>query len=534
MIEKYFPYDSFRPNQKEVIADVIEAIESDYEHIIVDAPTGFGKSAVVQTINDILVHNDDYNSFILTATRNLQNQYWKSCKDDEFADYQVMMGRSNYACPMSGTTCDRGLCRTTPRSVGFKCMYNMKGNPCDNGGCNYYSSKCRNMVADTSIMNYNVLMSDMQYAHHFDSRSLMFCDEAHNIEDKIMNAVSLSFNENKMYKLFDISFNDSDYEDTDINSWIDKLETILPICQHKAQAVDSIFSDYDKKRVQEIKSFTKQLEWKLHEIKKGHVDWVVCPNHRGRTIEIKPISIQPYSYGQLLNGARTHVYLSGSFIDHEQWASDLGLDDGLTRYIRTESSFDMVNRNPIIKKWIGNMSMNDKAKTLPKMANAISDILDAHPNECGIIHCHSKDNANYIMSNVHSGRLMTYTPENKDKQLETFENSSNLVMVAYSLEEGVDLPYDGVRFQVFMKTPYPNLADNQIRARMVKDNHWYRVNTARKLVQAWGRGMRAEDDYCVNYMLDTGFNALTHANWMPKELVGALIHEKERERSSCR
>ena len=129
---------------------------------------------------------------------------------------------------------------------------------------------------------------------------------------------------------------------------------------------------------------------------------------------------------------------------------------------------------------------------------------------------------------------MTYTPENKDKQLETFENSSNLVMVAYSLEEGVDLPYDGVRFQVFMKTPYPNLADNQIRARMVKDNHWYRVNTARKLVQAWGRGMRAEDDYCVNYMLDTGFNALTHANWMPKELVGALIHEKERERSSCR
>lgn len=523
MISKYFPYDSFRLNQETVINDVLEAIDSDYEHIIVDAPTGFGKSAVVQTINDILVDREGYSSFILTATKNLQNQYWKSCRDDDFADYQVMMGRSNYSCNMGAKDCNNGLCRTTPKDMKFTCFYDMeKGEPCRNGGCKYLVAKCRNICSDTSIMNYNVLMSDILYAHHFDGRPLMFCDEAHNIEDKIMNQVSLSFSENTMSKLFDIQFDQGDYEDTDIVSWIGKLETILPICQHKSQAVDSIFADYDKKKIQEIKAFTEQLEWKLKQIKRADVEWIVCPNYRARVIEIKPISIQDYSYSHLLDGAVAHVYLSGSFVDPEQWLHDLGLDETLTYYVHTESSFDMAKNNPIIKNWVGNMSMKTKAKTLPRMATSISNILDAHPNECGIIHCHSKENANYIMSNVPSGRLITYTPENKDKQLEVFEYSNNLVMVAYSLEEGVDLPYDGVRFQVFMKTPYPSLADNQIRARMQKDKRWYEVNTARKLLQAWGRGMRAEDDSCINYMLDTGFNAIIKKDFMPDEFKGAL------------
>ena len=524
MIQDYFPYENFRDGQYQTINEITEAIESDYEHIIVDAPTGFGKSAVVRCVNDMLIDTGEYSSFILTATKNLQNQYWKDCKDSTFADYEVLMGRGNYMCHLTGKSCENGLCRTSPRSERFRCMYNMKMSPCENGGCDYYVAKCNNMSADTSIMNYNVLMSDMLFAKHFDPRPVMFCDEAHNIEDKIMNQVSLSFNENTMRKLFDISFTDRDYEDTSIISWIDKLESILPICQHKSQAVDSIFADYDKKQVQEIKTFTSQFEWKLNQIKKANVDWVVCPNYRGRIIEIKPVSIQPYSYKYLLDGARTHIYLSGSFIDSEQWISDLGLDDTLTKYIKSDSSFDMANRNPIIKRWVGNMAMKSKAKTLPRMAEAVADILAKHPDECGIIHCHSKENANYIMSNVRSGRLITYTPENKDKQLEVFDYSNNLVMVAYSLEEGVDLPYDGVRFQIFLKTPFPNLGDNQIRARMQKEKRWYEVNTARKLIQAWGRGMRAEDDYCVNYMLDTGFNAVIKKDFMPTEFVGALTN----------
>lgn len=527
MIEDYFPYDSFRKGQREVISSIIEAYESDYENIIVDAPTGFGKSAVVRTVNSILFDNvDGYKSYILTATKNLQNQYFKECKDDETVDYAVMMGRSNYVCHMTSSDCARGLCMSVPKSSDFRCMYKMhRGEPCDNGGCNYYVAKCTNSVADTSIMNYNVLMSDMIHAQHFYPRTIMFCDEAHNIESKIMNEVSLSFPERKISKLFDYEFDKDDYNNTDIESWIGILYNLLERCHETIRKTQSIYSNMDVQTVQEIHSFTNQLEWKLKEIQHSDVEWIVCPNWRGRIIEIKPLSIQRYSYSHLLDNARHHVFLSGSFIDHNQWMNDIGLDETLTAYIRAESSFDMKSNNPIIKRWVGNMSMKTKDKTLPKMAETIESIMNRHPDECGIIHCHSKDNANYILSNVNSARMITYTPMNKEEQLEKFEQSSNLVMVAYSLEEGVDLPYDGVRFQVFMKTPYPSLADNQIRARMNADKRWYEVNTARKIIQAWGRGMRAEDDYCINYMLDTGFNAIIKKDFMPHEFVEALCYD---------
>ena len=53
--------------------------------------------------------------------------------------------------------------------------------------------------------------------------------------------------------------------------------------------------------------------------------------------------------------------------------------------------------------------------------------------------------------------------------------------------------------------PYPDLGNPQIRARMERDNTWYAWLTAVRLVQTYGRGMRAEDDSCVTYMLDSDF-----------------------------
>lgn len=522
----YFPYDNYRPSQYQVISDVLEAIDSEYSEIIIDAPTGFGKSGVVRTVNDTLVAENGYKSYILTATKNLQNQYFSECKNSEYVDYDIMKGRSNYKCLMNNNSADVGYCKTIPSNQRNDCMYKMRSNPsspCNNGGCLYWKAKCDNICSDTSIMNYNVLMADLIHSSHFDCRPLMFCDEAHNIENKIMNEVSIVISNKSLNRFFDISLDEEDFRKTDIDYWIGYIKSLLNLAYEKLEIIRSPYSDFDAKTAEEIYSFTKGLEWKSKEIEHSGVEWIVCPNYRARTIELKPLSIQRYSRNYLLDGALKHIYLSGTFVDTNQWIDDIGLKDECVKVIKAETSFDLKKNNPIYRRWVGNMSMKQKSKTLPLMVKKVKEILEENKGKCGIIHCHSKENADYLMKNLDDGRLITYQNSyDKEKQLELFKNSSNLVMCAYSLEEGLDLPYDGIRFQIFLKTPFPSLADNQIRARMKKDKRWYEILTARKLLQSWGRGMRAEDDWCKNYMLDTGFNAIIKKDFMPKEFKGAL------------
>lgn len=90
-----------------------------------------------------------------------------------------------------------------------------------------------------------------------------------------------------------------------------------------------------------------------------------------------------------------------------------------------------------------------------------------------------------------------------EEVLEKFRKSENSnVLVSPSMNEGVDLPYDDCRFQIIYKIPYPNISDAQIKARKNIDDYWYLYKTALTLLQTYGRGMRAEDDYCTTYIID--------------------------------
>jgi ATP-dependent DNA helicase DinG len=79
------------------------------------------------------------------------------------------------------------------------------------------------------------------------------------------------------------------------------------------------------------------------------------------------------------------------------------------------------------------------------------------------------------------------------------------VLVSPSLREGVDLPDDFLRFQVLTKLPYPDLGDPWTAARRERDPRWYAVETAKALLQAYGRSCRHADDHGVTYVLDGQF-----------------------------
>ena len=102
--------------------------------------------------------------------------------------------------------------------------------------------------------------------------------------------------------------------------------------------------------------------------------------------------------------------------------------------------------------------------------------------------------------------IFVESSEAKARALEQHRASPRpTVLLSPSLREGVDLPDDFLRFQIITKMPYPDLGDPWTAARQARDPRWYALETAKALVQAYGRSCRHADDHGVTYILDAQF-----------------------------
>ena len=140
--------------------------------------------------------------------------------------------------------------------------------------------------------------------------------------------------------------------------------------------------------------------------------------------------------------------------------------------------------------------------------------LARHQTEKGLVHA-----ASYVAARRLLEHLADRAPEQfrrvifvessaaKARALEHHRGSPfATVLLSPSLREGVDLPYDFLRFQIVTKMPFPDLGDPWTAARQQRDPRWYALETAKALVQAYGRSCRHEDDHGVTYILDGQFS----------------------------
>jgi ATP-dependent DNA helicase DinG len=85
---KYFPFTYRRDSQTQVLREICEAFNSGYKHILLEAPTGFGKSPVA-----VAVAMTMGSSYICTSTKDLQTQYSR-----DFPFLRVAKGANNFRC----------------------------------------------------------------------------------------------------------------------------------------------------------------------------------------------------------------------------------------------------------------------------------------------------------------------------------------------------------------------------------------------------------------------------------------------------
>jgi ATP-dependent DNA helicase DinG len=87
-VTRHFPFPWRRQKQDQILKEICEALNTGYKCIILEAPTGFGKSPLAVSFALALG-----SSYICTSTKELQTQYAK-----DFSYLRVAKGKNNFPC----------------------------------------------------------------------------------------------------------------------------------------------------------------------------------------------------------------------------------------------------------------------------------------------------------------------------------------------------------------------------------------------------------------------------------------------------
>jgi hypothetical protein len=110
------------------------------------------------------------------------------------------------------------------------------------------------------------------------------------------------------------------------------------------------------------------------------------------------------------------------------------------------------------------MAARNKHETFPAIIVKMHKLLAWHPSEKGIIHCHTQELSKLLRNAFRKeSRLIFYDngdTEAKDEALRKHcESAQPTVLVAQSMQEGLNLRDDLSRFQAILKIPFPYLGD---------------------------------------------------------------------------
>jgi ATP-dependent DNA helicase DinG len=556
----HFPFPTVREKQKKVLEMIDSAIRSGYKQIFLEAPTGFGKTPVAITLARHLG-----SSHICTATKDLQTQYRR-----DFPFIVDVKGRSNFPCIVKedmglDESCNYGPCikdesydcsyktrlidykvdgQGTPHEivkldpfVERRYLEKMRSKPklvdLDWRPCHYYHQKWIGSHATHTVYNYRYFLSDIFYAGATQRRKLLVLDEAHQLENEVGEFRSFTVRKN-MLPFLKMHMPESNIDD--IETWLDfclMLKERLFEFTEKAQGIIErsnqkvTLEPYTEKNLIDALELDKNLTVVIDDMKANKDNWIVSGVQRDSTNQLVKVTLTPLEvsgyFDTILDKGSVSLFMSATILSKEHLCKTTGLNPEKVKFIRVEDSDFPVKNRPIHMMNVAWLSAKTMNASMPKIAQAVDNIMSIHRNEKGIIHTTSYSQLQFIRDNVskeNASRLIeTASSLDRSQVLQKhYENKKHTVLISPSLHLGVDLKDDLSRFQVIVKIPYPDLTDKKIAAKKERDPRWYTWNTVLRLVQAYGRSVRSSDDYATTYVLDSS------ASYLLKNAHGLMPH----------
>jgi len=542
---KNFP-KNYKPSssQRYAIPNIENALKK-YKFIVVQGPTGCGKSFIAKTIanglnkppsrltklvkdytafetnwdNGKLTYEyaDDFSSkrygtSILTTTKALQDQYTR-----DFEDIKTLKGKSTYVCNLD----DRSAADQAPCIVSSK----LKKECWDCNRCDYYEARNKSIASKISVENYS---SFFHKPNHLKNRQLIVCDEASELENVIVSRFSCGIEIGRLVKYgFRLSYTKSS------TAFYKQLLNLKTDLEDRYIELLRMFDKHSSTLGDDVKR-----EHKFISDLKGDLSLVIETWHQSEYI-INKATIRNKLYIQLIpkkiDSLAQHIFkyadnvilMSATFVDYKQVLRNLGIEQDDYKYIDLPSSFDP-RKSPIL---FGNFQLNKKnlEYNFPKVVDCVKEILQEHKDDKGLIHTQSNIITKMLKDKLKNDRVLYRirgSKDNVDILNEHLQTDDPTVLASPSMNFGVDLKGSAARFCIVLKCPWPDLGDVRIKEMSKNNNKWYTNKMFTTFIQQCGRCTRSEDDTSVTYVLDAvGIRKLIpdYRNLLPEYFIDRFV-----------
>lgn len=549
-----------RPHQVDAAEQIVDQF-ANRNVIILDAPTGAGKTIIGESVRQVMQTQNYRKALYLCTTKSLQEQFLH-----DFGNAKLIKGRSNYptfddpdlfklhgsrridashCSKKSFDAADLPLCGQCEFADADKRLWNAREHDEDEGklrvshchfchpwqSCPYEIAKREALDARLAVANTAYLLTEANYVGMFGYSEtyerpnfpFFIIDEADTLESVLMGFVEVSMSPRSI-KEYDLPL---PAKVTKPSSWLEWAEIarkqLTSLAIKSGQEVNSYDNDppplNTKRRNERIVRDLQTVQYAESALRTEPDNWVLDGYKEGG-VTLKPVTIGSHTRRLLWKHSTKFLLMSATVISPDQMAQDLGLTEHEFGFVSVDSNFPP-ERRPIHVNPRANMTNKTKEAEWPKMVKAVSEVLDRHPGERVLVHTVSyawtKHLHDALRITPHGSRLLSYSSaQERESTLETYKARPDGVLLAPSLDRGIDLPYDMCSVIVITKVPYPNLGDKQINKRFYGTGqggkNWYITETIRSIVQMTGRGMRHRDDYCTTYILDGQFRSNVWAN----------------------
>lgn len=535
----YFRFDTFRGGQEEALLSMEEALADDMKFIIAELPTGVGKSDIAMAVGRCVGH-----SYVTTSQNILVEQYKRDFGTLPEKEFYSVKGRRHYVCAQGYDNCETG-----DQMGCYKCKSHKPDNPL----CNYKIERDIAAMADVALINTSYYALAVKNTDSWTPRDVVILDEAHNLAGEVMSLTEFRLDDGLLERLQlssrvpDFKVEDTEWPNSvsnrEFKGWVTILKSELDGYVEAINEEDGSTDFWTRKEKEKIVDLHTRVSRYTTSLEKG-VEWIVDQHASKRrkgpekkVVIARPLHTAYFAPYLLFSEAQGSHFImqSATIVDPKRYCEELGipLGEGKVKFIRRGSPFPKENR-PVYKMDTAQMSHKVLQKNLPKVAKEVERILEAKPNQKGLIHTGSYKIQKYLEEYFEgSDRMLFPSPQEREEMIDYHINTEDpTVLVSPSITEGFDGKGGICRFQIICKIPYPSLGDRRTKILANKDWGWYNYMTMKTIVQAVGRGCRSESDWCHTYILDAGFDKfINRCSSVPGDFLSILKDKKAGEES---
>ena len=363
LLRSWFPYKTPRPYQKEAMVLAYDwLIEQDKDVVVLQAPTGFGKSVFAHTV--AMATGDHYYT---SPQLNLIEQVSR-----EF-EIPMVKGRQNFICPITSDLASEAPCSTGKR----------KG--CDTY-CDYKRQRDTGAAAsETAITPAFLLRAQQNESSKFGQRKLAIVDETHNLPKYITDTLAVTLTTREISK---IGYNGAVFpKDGNPDSWNTYLKSLFySITSYYEKLQTNIAAQglsYDEEAVDRIRKLLDKVQFVLSLLTIPRPNAIIEVEERGRGMnqyyaaKFKMIKASSVAKSFLNRMSRKYIFMSATVLHGKQFLRELGMDADDALFIDiTKSPIQSDKNGPVVIHDAAWLSRKRYKEGLPDAVKEIAELLD--------------------------------------------------------------------------------------------------------------------------------------------------------------